>query len=169
MTDARWVVYKYNCMNMKNLFIILAVVAAMSATSACDKYEDGRPSKDVRTEFENMYPGAKDVEWEYEGRCWKVSFETGTSPNRIDREAWFDMDGNWIRTETDMLLSAVPQNIRAFLEASEYGQAILSDRDVDYVETPEGNYYRFEIVLNGLEVYVDVTESGDVSIGGLDW
>lgn len=154
---------------MKRIMMILAAAAALFAAPACDKYEDGRPSKDVRNEFEVMYPGAKDVEWENEGAYWKVSFETGTSPNRIDHEAWYDKNGNWIRTETDVLLANVPQSIREFLEASEYGSAILSDRDVDFVETPEGNYYRFEIVLNGLEVYVNVTEEGEVSLGGLDW
>lgn len=153
---------------MKKIMMILAA-AALLAVPACDKYDDGRPAKGVREEFASMYPDAKDVEWDDEGAYWKVSFETGAASRRVDHEAWYDKSGNWVRTETDMLLANVPQKIKDYLDASEYGSAVLSDNDIDFVETPEGNYYRFEIVLNGLEVYVNVSEEGDVSLGGLDW
>ena len=38
---------------MKKLMMILACAVAMM-TVACEKYDDGRPSKDVRNEFNNM-------------------------------------------------------------------------------------------------------------------
>ena len=60
-------------MAMKKIMMILACVVAMT-TVACEKYEDGRPSKDVRTEFKKMYPEAKDVEWGHEPGFWVVSF-----------------------------------------------------------------------------------------------
>ena len=30
----------------------------------CDKYEDGRPDKTIRNDFNVMYPNARDVEWD---------------------------------------------------------------------------------------------------------
>ena len=146
------------------MITIAAAVMLLVAAGACEKYEDGRPSKDVRTEFARMYPGAWDVEWEPQGGYWKVSFETGTRPNRIEHKAWYDDAGNWIMTETDMLLSSVPQVIKDYLAADEvYGNAAISDNDVEFWQKPEGDFYRFDLRLDGREVEVDVTEDGKVS------
>ena len=37
---------------------------------------------------------------------------------------------------------------------------------VDYFETPAGDFYRFEVYLNGGKAEVDVTEDGKVSVAG---
>ncbi len=146
---------------MKKILMIAAI--ALLAVS-CEKYDDGRPEKSVRNEFNSMYADAKDVEWDRDGTWWKVSFETGTRPNRIEHEAWYDDAGNWIMTETDMLLSSVPQVIKDYLAADEvYGNAAISDNDVEFWQKPEGDFYRFDLRLDGREVEVDVTEDGKVS------
>lgn len=148
----------------RTLFIIAAV--ALFAASACEKYDDGRPSKDVRSEFNRMYPDAWDVEWEYEGTCWEVSFETGKRPNGIDHTALYGTDGTWISTSTDILLSAVPEDIRNYLATSEFGSARIIDNDAEYIETPSGNFYRFDMSAGGERIEVDVNENGDVSLAG---
>lgn len=148
---------------MKRMITIAAAVMLLVAAGACEKYEDGRPSKDVRTEFARMYPGAWDVEWEPQGGYWKVSFETGSRPNGVDNEAWYQNDGTWIRTSTDMLLVAVPQQIKDYLAASEYGSGQVEGNDVEYCQTPTGNFYRFDIRFGGREIEVDVTEGGEVT------
>lgn len=148
---------------MKRIMMILAVVAAFFATVSCDRYEDGRPSKDVRNEFNRMYPDAWDVEWEYDGMQWEVSFETGSRPNGVEHTAWYETDGTWVQTKTDILLSKVPQNIKDYLMASEYASAQFDDNDAEYFETPTGNFYRFDMRVNGGEIDVDVTEDGEVS------
>lgn len=86
---------------MKRLFMMMAVAIALSAAGACEKYDDGRPPKVVRMEFARMYPDARDVEWEYQGGMWKVSFETGDRPYETDYDAWYDSEGNWIDTVAD--------------------------------------------------------------------
>ena len=40
---------------MKKIMVIAAAVMVLSAAVSCEKYEDGRPSKDVRAEFSRMY------------------------------------------------------------------------------------------------------------------
>lgn len=154
---------------MKRVGILLAIAIAAVTMISCEKYEDGRPDRAVIREFNRMYPDAKDVEWEPEGGYWKVSFETGTAPGRVEREAWFDAEGNWLRTETEMFLSAVPQEIKDFLGNSEYGTSVIERDDVVFVQTPEGDYYRFEVRSGGTSVYVNVSDDGTVSLGGLDW
>lgn len=146
-------------------FVIAASVVAMS----CDVYDDGIPAKSVRTEFKSMYPEARDVEWEREGKNWSVSFEIGKHPNEVDYEALFDANGGWIMTETDMLLVDVPAQIKNFLAASaEYGSLPYADRDVEYFKTPSGDFYRIELNNNGREIEVDVTVDGKVTLAAYD-
>lgn len=153
---------------MKRIAMILTALLCMTFI-ACEKYDDGRPVKKARNEFNEMFPGAKDVEWEREYGYWKVSFETGTNPDRLDHEAWFDLDGNWCRTETELRLSAVPQLIKDYLEASEYGSASFEDHDAEYIQTPSGNHYRFDLIHSGVKIYVDVSEDGKVILAKFDW
>lgn len=151
-------------MIMKKFITILAVTAAAILISSCDKYDDGRPSKDVRHEFIRMYPDAWGIEWEYDGFYWEVDFHTGARPNGVEHTAWYDKDANWIRTVTEVPLASVPQKIKDYLSASEYGSSQYEDYYVDLFETPAGRFYRFDIYIDGREVEVDVTEDGKVTL-----
>lgn len=149
---------------MKRIIVILALAASFLAAWSCDKYEDGRPSKDIRNEFQRMYPDAWDVEWEYQGSRWEVSFETGKRPEGKEHTAWYDASGGWIMTETEVFLSEVPQQIKAYLAESEYGSAQFTDNDAEYIMTPAGNYYRFDVRDGKDQFEVDVNEDGQVSL-----
>ena len=81
-----------------------------------------------------------------------------------EHEAWYDASGNWIRTETDLVASALPQSVKDALVASEYASAVLSGSDIEYVETPDGKYYEIEVRYGGVEVTLKVTEDGEVSL-----
>lgn len=153
---------------MKKFALLMAIAASVFAVTSCDEYEDGKPSSSVLDRFENMYPGAWDVEWEREGVYWEVSFDTGTPPDEIDHTAWFRSDGTWVRTETDLHISAVPASIKEFLQESQYAAALLEDSEIDYIQTPDGNFYQFELVYNGTRVKVNVTEDGKVSLAELE-
>ena len=151
--------------------IILTVILAVSAMTlfSCEKYEDGKPVKSVREAVAEMDPDARDVEWDMELTGWKVSFETGTPPDVKESEAWYDRNGNWLRTETDLLASALPQVVKDALATSEYASAVLDAGDVEFVETPDGNFYQLEVILKGLEVKLKVSEDGKISLSGLDF
>ena len=150
---------------MKRIFTILTVAVAMIVAASCEKYEDGRPAKDIRAEFEKMYPDAWDVEWErYRDGGWVVSFETGKWPDGTDRKAFYDKYGNWVQTITEVLLANVPQNIMNYLQESDYGQAQFEDNDAEYFETQSGDdFYRFDLVMGGREMNVDVNSNGEVT------
>ena len=150
---------------MKRILTLLTIAAAMIVSASCEKYEDGKPSKDVRAEFAKMYPDAWDVEWDrYSDGGWVVSFETGKRPDGTDRKAFYDKSGNWIQTITDVLLADVPQNIKNYLQESEYGQAQFEDNDAEYFEIQSGDsFYRFDLVMGGREIEVDVNTGGEVT------
>lgn len=143
---------------------MIGVLAALIVASSCEKYEDGRPSKNVRSEFSKMYPDAWDVEWERTGsESWQVSFETGKRPAGTERKAWYDLNGNWIQTLTEVFLADVPQNIKNYLHQSEYGSLQFEDNDAEYFETSSGEtFYRFDLMMGHREIQVDVYMGGDV-------
>ena len=145
------------------------MLAAAATLLSCEKYEDGKPLKNVRQAFSEMYPDARDVEWEMEVSNWKVSFELGTPPNVKECEAWYGLNAAWIRMETDILASALPQSVKDALAASEYATAALDAGDIEYVETPDGNYYQLEVTLKGLEINLKVSEDGNISLSDVDF
>ncbi len=140
---------------MKKIFAIITVAVSLLTIASCEKYEDGRPPKNARNEFDKMYPNAFDIEWDYEGFYWEVSFETGSRPNGIEHEAKFDLSGNWIETVTEMFFNSVPQAVKDAFNA-EYGNVRVDDNTVDFVQTPAGDFYRFEIMLGGVKTVVEV-------------
>lgn len=149
--------------------MMFLILAASLAAMSCDLYDDGIPAKAVRNEFRSMYPDARDVEWEREGKNWSVSFEVGKRPNEVDYDALFDVNGNWIMTETDVLLVDVPAEIKNYISASsEYGSFPYADREVEYYQTPSGDFYRIELNNNGREIEVDVSVDGKITPAGYD-
>ena len=155
---------------MKKIMMIMAVAVAALVMISCERYDDGRPQKDVRNEFNRMYPEAFDVEWEWNGTHWDVSFETGSRQNGTEHEAWYDKTGSWLRTKTEIAVSAVPQKIQDFLSADPtYGTAPYADNDAEFIETPSGNFYRFDLRVNGVVVEVDVNVNGEVTFAKYDF
>lgn len=152
---------------MKKIIIALAILAASMTALSCDRYDDGRPPKVVREHFADMFPKAKDVEWEVEMGYWKVSFETGTGVSRVDSEAWYDETGEWVRTETDRFLSSLPEEIKAIISSSEYASAMIDD--VKYVQTPSEEYYQFELTVAGASIYLDVYSDGRIIPSKFEW
>lgn len=152
---------------MKRLTVLIAIIAGLMAFSSCDRYDGMLPDKSIRDVFSSMYPEAKDVEWDKDGYYWKVSFDTGSGSERREHDAWYDNDGSWIRTETDILYSDVPQYIKDSLATSSYGDAVV-DNEVSFVETPDGNYYRFELEYGSMDLAVKVDVDGNVGIAGIE-
>lgn len=156
--------------SMKRVFLIMVSMIAVFAAVSCDKYEDGKPSKNIRNEFDRLYPKAFDIEWEWDGKYWEVSFETGSRPNGTEHEAWFDGDANWLKTVTEVFITSVPERIIGFLTADPtYGTAPYADNDAEYIQTPSGDFYRFDLRVEGRVVEVDVNDDGEVKFADYDF
>ena len=152
---------------MRSFWIVVSVIVSFFVLS-CEKYEDGVPDRSVRAAFDTMYPKAMNVEWELENFYWKVSFDIVVGLKRTEHEAWYESDGTWVKTVTEMPWSSVPQIIKDYLASSIYGEDVIDDNEVEYIVTPTEKYYRIEILHGGIEVNVKVTEDGKVGIAGID-
>ncbi len=168
---------------MKSIFAMMAAAASLFALASCDMIDDGfmddmgnpatktAPSKAAENGFENQIPNGADVwdvEWDFEGTYWEVEFKTGTRPFGKEYTMYFDLDGNWLATKTEVLLKDVPQNIIDAFKASEYGTARMDDNEVDYIETTTRKFYRFEIEVKGRDAEIDVDLDGGVTLARYD-
>ena len=169
-----------NCNFMKRILIIAAIAAAAMTMSSCNKYDGYALSEAVRQNSKMMPPksvadempadklqipdDARDVEWEKEGPYWVLSYDLGRGADKKEVDVYFDADGAWVMTKTDLHIKDVPQYIKDFVtNSSQYAGARFSDHDAEYVEKPSGNSYLLELIINGYEIDVEVTEDGDIT------
>lgn len=57
--------------------------------------------------------------------------------------------------------------VKDALEASEYASPYLQIDDIDYVETPDGDFYQVDVKVAGVEISLDVTASGVITLSSL--
>lgn len=122
---------------MKNLSIMALTMLATATISAQDLKMTDVPTN-LQTAFTKAYSNATDVEWEKEMNNYKVEFEI----DRMDYEVWYTSDGNSVKTEMDIAVSAVPTTISNAIKKK------YPDYKIDNVEMKEeGNkkIYKVEI------------------------
>lgn len=117
---------------------------------------DGMPQSEVPAKvlsaFEQSNPRAL-AQWEIENGLYHVeSWQQG-----VEHDSWYTADGTWIRTERDYH-GTLPANVQAYINTNYRGYMV---DDVDYITTPQGNYYEVELEKdNAPDVKVRVTEEG---------
>ncbi len=110
----------------KNMILMLLAVAAISFS--CKKIDD---TNALMQAFNTMFPGNDDANWETKGGYEVATFtEDGNETN-----AWFDDDGNWYMTDTDIDYTELPQAVRTAFEASEWASWTIDD--VEMIERPD--------------------------------
>ena len=165
---------------MKRLLFIAALAAAAMALASCNKYDGYALSEAVRQNSKVMPPksvsdempedrlqipeNARDVEWEQEGPYWVLSYDLGRGKDKLEVDVYFGADGVWVMTKTEMHIKDVPQYIKDYVTASEtYAGAKFTDRDAEFIETPSGNSYLLEVMLDMREIDLEVTEDGVIT------
>lgn len=74
-----------------------------------------RPAKNIVNAFKAKYPKAKQVEWEVKNTYQVAEFREGLT----EAEAWFDNNGNWMMTESDVSFRSLPAVIRNSFETGD--------------------------------------------------
>ena len=146
----------------KFLFPILFL--ALAAVVSCDDDDDKgvAVNQTVKSFIETKYPGASIRKAEYENNG---LLEVEFIHSSLLKDAYFKSNNDWVYTEWDVALSALPKSV-----TDAVAEAYPSHRidDVDFVEAPSGNYYEVEIEKGGSEVWLFVTQDGVILEGGID-
>lgn len=146
----------------KLLFPILFF--ALAAVVSCDSDDDKGVAVNatVKSFIEAKYPGASIRRAEYENNG---LLEVEFIHNSLLKDAYFETDNKWVYTEWDIALAALPKSV-----TDAVAEAYPSHRidDVDYVETPSGDYYEIEIEKRDAELWIYVTADGVILNGGLE-
>ena len=124
---------------------------------SCDDDDDNKfiPESAVTQAFDIKYPDASRVHWENESGYSKADFHT----EGYEAEAWFDRQGNWLLTETDLTYDRLPAAIRSSFESSEYANWRVDD--VDKIERPDTEtIYVLDIERGEAEMNLHYSEDG---------
>ncbi len=100
--------------------------------AACHDDDSPIPNEVVTKAFQTQYPAASQVEWEHKGTYLKVEF----IDNQLSHTAWFDANGQWYMTETELnRLELLPEAVRKAFGSSAY--ATWTTDDIDRLERQE--------------------------------
>jgi len=92
---------------MKNKFVVLIAVIAISLSSNCQSVT---PPAAVKTAFKTKYPKATNIKW---GKENAKEYEAEFKLNGTSVSANFGLDGSWVETETVMKTADLPAPVTA--------------------------------------------------------
>lgn len=145
-------------MKLKIYTLLMALSAAWSLQSCDNNDDDSIPvPTELQNAFSSMYPNVTKVEWETKSGYYVADFRNG-----YEASAWFTPNGEWQMTETDIPYSALPQEVKASYEGSEYAtsQGWKID-DVDKLERKGLEaVYVIEVEKQNQEVDIYYSEAG---------
>lgn len=142
---------------MKKILLIPLLVLGLFAWQGCNDDDDLRNpggNTDVESAFNAMYSDADRVEWEKKGNYWVADFWK----DGREKEAWFEMNGNWYQTETDITFAELPETVKTAFGASEYKDWRVDD--VDMFERNDAEIFYILDVERGNQDY-DLYYSSD--------
>ncbi len=136
-------------------------MVALSFFVAChdDDHEDKEyaPGKSVVAAFEAKFPNAVAASWEKKGEYEKVEFRQ----NGQEADAWFDQAGQWMMTETDILFTNLPTEVKEGFNESMYNSWKVDNADVwERLNMP--TVYRLEIEKGNEEMVVYFNGKGEL-------
>ncbi len=116
-----------------NMLFSVLIAGSLLAGTSCDNDDDYLPEQTVIASFNTKYPEAKRVEWENKKGYKVVDFTL----NGKESEAWFDTNGNWLLTETDIRFEDLPMPVQGVFVVSPYGAWRVED--VDMLTRPDAD------------------------------
>lgn len=127
-----------------------------------DDYEnflpDTNPMPSAITEFINSkYPNARIIETDTEHGYTEVDI----IHNNRGKEVVFNNKQEWVNTHYDVWKNEVEDIIQQALANSEYRDYIIDD--IEKYETPDGDYYLYELEKGERELNIKIDLSGNIS------
>lgn len=111
---------------MKQITLFLFAALLPLALVSCDNDDSDPVSNEVKRAFTEKYPSAKNVSWENKGGYNVADFRNSNA----EASAWFDKNGIWYMTETDLPFNALPQAVKDSFQVSQYATWQIDDVDM---------------------------------------
>ena len=138
---------------MMKIFSVIVLSALSTVAISCseDYYV---PNSAVKATFKAMFPKAVFVDWEQEMGFAKAEFRADGK----EKDAWFEMSGNWLMTETDLRSKDIPAAVKTAINQTKYSTWRIDD--VDYLEYADSKTM-YVIDLEKAEAEVELHFSAD--------
>jgi len=135
---------------MKRSFFIAAVLSMSIA--ACAQ----TPPKSVSDNFNAKFSGATKVKWDQEEKNeWEAEFKL----NGKEMSVSFDLNGKWLKTETELKKSDLPENVLSVVNKEFEGWKIES---VESFENSEIKAFELGIEKGDSEMEVQISADGKI-------
>lgn len=136
---------------------IIPTIILLLAVIACDNDDYRFPVNDTVLAFINKeYKGATIRETDYSDNGY---FEVEIRHDSKIKDVYFDNNDNWVYTTWDVKVLSLPSSVKAGVEQVYPGYRI---DDADYVQRPDGDFYKLEIENGGIEKTVYALPNGSL-------
>lgn len=98
----------------------------------------------ITQNFNTLFPGARDIDWETSADVYKVDFEI----NNVDYDAWYTQDGTLLAYRFDITRSSIPQAVRTGINERFAGYSI---DDAEKIVKPGSTGYQVELESSYME------------------
>lgn len=140
--------------NMKKMITIIILLLSVIACNN-DRYEF--PINDtVQNYINKQYRGASIRETDYSDNG---LFEVEIRHDARIKDVYFDKNDNWVYTTWDVKVLTLPDAVKNSVEQAYPGYRI---DDADYVQRPEGDFYKLELDRGELEKTVYALPDGNI-------
>lgn len=141
----------------KILFIALLMSCSVALFAACGQTKDWHLSEQCMKTLNDRYANARILEVDYDDGMVEVEIRH----DKKKKEVLFTKSCEWISTSWDVAQRNVPAVVLKALQ-QKYPNGRIDD--IDFIEMPQGSYYRFEIELRGQQdEYVYITPQGVIT------
>lgn len=139
------------------LFLLGAILCGAVFFTACNDDDDSyKPGDKVIKEFQTKYPQAKNVVWSTKAGYDVADFVEGG----YETEAWFNKQGIWVMTETDIPYASLPAAVKQNFESSPYKDWRVDDVDKLERSDTDGPLYIIEIEQGETDIDLHYSETG---------
>ena len=143
---------------MKTKLLLIFFLISGIAMAGCNQKQHYRPDSKIVKAFTSQYPKAKKIEWEQKKGYYVAEFNF----NNVETESWYDSNGNWVMTESNIKYNSLPQAIRDHFEKSIYNN--WKKEDIDKIERPGMEpVYILEIEKEEQDLELYYTENGTLA------
>ncbi len=125
---------------MKKSLIVAAILIATSCAAQTIPAE-------VKTAFVKSFPNTTVKKWDKEDGNYEANF----SKDGATMSATFDAKGNWMETETDIIVSELPASVISYINANYKGVTI---KEAAIISNPESKKL-YEAEVKGKDLLFD--------------